>query len=74
MESSNDKIKELKQLIKAELDFCDENSTPWVCKMKSTDYQKVEKLIIERVSNGGYSINDAIVDIEREYNLNYSND
>jgi len=68
------KINELKEHIKAELNMCDAESTPWVCKMKDTDYKKVEKLVIDRVANEGISINSAIIEIEREYNLKYTND
>lgn len=66
-------LKELKTLIRTELDLCDEEATPLVCKMAKTDYTKTEKYIIEKVTNGK-SINSSITEIEREYNPNFVND
>mgnify|MGYP006908210799 CR=1 FL=1 len=71
---ANGKLTKLKELIKAELELCDASTTPWVCKTKENNYGKVENLIVDRVVNNGDSINSAIIDIEREYNLNKQND
>ena len=62
------KIQQLKVMIKQELDLCDSETTPQLCEMKEHDYEKVERMIIQRVAKGGQSINSAMVNIEREFN------
>lgn len=76
METSNDKIKELRSLIKAQLEMCDHANTPTVCKMKSTTegYNSVEEMIIRRVAEQGDTIGQAIIEIEKEFNLDEQSD
>ncbi len=73
-EEAQAKIEELKSLIKIELDMCDASSTPWLCDLKEANYSKAEKLIIEKIANEGHSVNTAIIEVERTYNLDYPND
>ena len=62
------KIQQLKIMIKQELGLCDAETTPQLCEMKEHNYEKVERMIIQRVAKGGQSINSAMVNIEREFN------
>jgi len=71
---NKEKLAELKSLIKIELDMCDSSNTPWLCELKTADYNKAERLIINMIANEGHSVNSAIVEVERVYNLDYSND
>lgn len=65
------KLERLKQLIQAELELCDSLSTPMVCRMNNPEnYQQLESLIIDKVSKQGFTIGQAILEIEREYNIN----
>lgn len=69
------KLDQLKSLIKAELDLCDHSKTPLVCGMSENpeQYPNLEQMIIDRIKLGN-SIGASIVMIEREYNINMSND
>jgi hypothetical protein len=71
-----EKIDELKTLIKTELDLCDVKKTPTVCAISSTpeEYEDLEKMIIEKIKTEGLSIGQAIVEVEKEYNINLLND
>lgn len=68
-----EKLNQLKEQIRQELDLCDTTDTPTVCKMKQTEegYAMIEKLVIDKVLYGtGMTISDAIVEIENEYDIN----
>ena len=75
-ETADQKIAELRRLIKTQLDMCDHANTPTVCKMIATDdgYKKVEEMIIRRVAEQGDTIGQAIVEIEKEFNLDQTVD
>ena len=70
------KINELKTLIKAELDLCNPAKTPTVCSMAANveQYPKLENMIIDRIKIEAKTIGQAIVSIEREFNINMTND
>ncbi len=64
-------LERLKELIKAELELCDAISTPTVCEMNTIEnYAELERLIINKVAHQGLSIGQAIVELEKEYNIN----
>lgn len=63
----------LKAMIKAQLQYCEEDNTPYVCQMAKEDYDRFEGIIIERVRTGD-TINQAIIDLENEYNPIRAND
>ena len=65
-------IEELKPLIKAELEFCNEIDTPTVCRLTAQPggYEKVEDMLIKRIAIGGLSVADAILSVENEFNIN----
>jgi len=71
---NNNKMDQLRALIKTELDLCDATSTPYVCALKAKNYEKVESMIIDKVAKEGHSVNTAITALEREYNPDYDND
>lgn len=71
---TSQKLTELKELIKVELDLCDRYSTPTVCKMRNESYAQLEKLIIEKVVVEKRTISSAIIAIEYEFNINKQND
>lgn len=61
----------LKELIKAELELCESISTPIVCEMNNPEnYEELERFIINKVAHQGLTIGQAILEIEREYNIN----
>jgi len=68
-------IDQVKQAADAELKFCDEIDTPYVCRMISTSEgkQKIVNLIVEYVGKNGMTIGEAINYIERENNPQLSN-
>lgn len=59
----------------AELEFCDEVDTPYVCNLISTPEgkQKIIDQIIEYVGTNGMTISEAITFIERQSNPQLSN-
>lgn len=65
-------IDKLKEQIALELEYCDSDNTPFVCGQVSTQegYKKIESLIIDLVCGDAFSINDAIIQIEKTYNIN----
>ena len=69
-------IDKLKVLIQAELNLCNSDNTPTVCRMSSDpeQYPNLERMIIDRIKNNGFSIGQAITDIERQYNINMIED
>lgn len=72
MDKPEQKLAELRRLIKIELDMCDGSNVPTVCQMKDTPegYAKIEQLIIASVMKGGDTIGEAILRVEKEYNPN----
>lgn len=67
------KLDQLKNQIKQQLDLCDSSETPTVCRQKQTHkgYQEIEAMIIQAVLYGDNpSIADAIVQIENQYDIN----
>lgn len=72
MNPNEKELTELKEAIAAELELCRHNDTPTVCSMKNTPegYAKIEARIIDMVGNGGRTISEAIISIEKEYNPN----
>lgn len=68
----NQVIKELKENIALQLEFCNPNDTPWLCNQisDSEGYNKIEKLIIELVCGEAMSISQAITQTEQLYNPN----
>jgi hypothetical protein len=73
--SYEQKIEELRELIRASLDLCDPYATPAICLMKASGdgYKKLEENIVNRVVKGS-SISNAILQIEKENNPNIIQD
>jgi 5'(3')-deoxyribonucleotidase len=69
-------LKELKENIAVQLDLCEPISTPTVCTMKATPegYKKLEDMMIELIADGGKTISQAIIDVERAFNPNMIQD
>ena len=67
-------LDQLNEQINALLDLCTATQTPTVCGLASTEEgrQKVFELIQKKVIRERLSIGEAIVSIEREYNINSS--
>jgi hypothetical protein len=65
-----EKIKELKELADQELEFCNIHDTPYICSAIQNPINKVKILdqIVEIVAKRGYTISNAIYEIERELN------
>lgn len=65
-------INKLKEQISLELEYCDSVNTPFVCGQISDKegYEKIEKLIIDLICGDALSINDAILQLERTFNIN----
>lgn len=61
-------INELKQLIKIELEDCNSDLWPNVCKLRHAPggYQKIEDMIIRLVAKEGMLVGAAIAHIEQE--------
>lgn len=72
----NAQLKELKQLIHAHLNECDNILTPTICEMKETEKGKkeLEQRILEVIIKRGLTVGQAVNEIEREYNPNLIND
>lgn len=64
----NKPIEMMRKLIKIELDKCSEKLWAQVCEMKTTPigYERLEKMILERVANEAIPISTAIALIEHE--------
>jgi hypothetical protein len=67
---------ELKKLIKDNLEFCDEQSTPYLCAYKesSEGYADVESFVIKAFFETNMSVSDALVIKENLLNPNYLTD
>lgn len=68
-------IEKVKKQAEAELEFCNEVDTPYVCALiqKPEGKTQVLNLIVEYVGNNGMTIGDAINYIERDQNPNLEN-
>jgi len=68
-------VKELRASAEAELEFCNENDTPYLCSaiQKPEDKEKILQYIVELVVKQGISISSALGVIESELNPKYSN-
>ncbi len=66
-----EKLNKLKSLIKAEIDLCSLDKTPVVCHMSEQpeDFANLENMIVDLVKQGS-TIGGAIMEIERNYNIN----
>jgi len=69
-------LKELKENIANQLDFCESTQTPAVCRMIASPegYKKLEDMIIDHVADGGLTISKAIITVERSFNPNMIQD
>lgn len=74
--SYEQKLEELRELIRLSLEYCDPIESPAVCDMKSTPegYKKLEEDILDRAIKGGFTVSQAIIQIEKEYNNNRIDD
>lgn len=72
----NKKLNELKALIRNHLNECDNVNLPTICEMKSTKegYEKLEQNVINRIGEQGLTLGQALIQIEKEYNINTLND
>ena len=68
-------VKELRASAEGELEFCNENDTPYLCTaiQNPADKEKILQYIVELVVKQGISISSALGVIESELNPNYSN-
>jgi hypothetical protein len=66
----NKKIKEVKELAEHELEFCNIHDTPYICSAIQNPESKAKILdeIVQIVARRGYTISNAIYEIERELN------
>ena len=65
-------IQETKDLLAQFLKYCNEERTPYVCKLKSTPegYKKVEDFVLRVCFGGGNKVSFAIMELERQLNPN----
>lgn len=70
----NPEEKELISLIRAHLNNCDPVTTPAVCEMKGTarGLKQMEDDILARCAARGLSVGQAVLEIEHEYNSNWT--
>ncbi len=74
--SYDEKLTELRDLIRTSLEYCDSIEMPAVCGMKSTPegYRLLEEDIVNRIAKGGFTISQALIQIEKENNINRIDD
>lgn len=67
---------ELKKLIKDNLEFCNEKSTPYLCEYKQSKkgYKEIEQFVIKAFFDTEMSVSDALVMKENMLNPNYITD
>lgn len=67
-------LQELRKLIKIELQDCDSERWPVVCRMQSSEagYAKIEEMIIRYVAKEGMPIGSAVALIEQEFSRSES--
>lgn len=65
-----EKIKEVKELADQELDLCNIHDTPYICSaiQNPVNKEKILDQIVEIVAKRGFTISNAIYEIERELN------
>ena len=66
----------LKKLIKENLEFCDEEATPYICKLKDSEsgYEEIETFVIKCFFETDLSVSEALTMKENELNPNYLTD
>lgn len=74
--SKEEKIAKLRTFIKAEINLCDAEKTPYICKISSDtqEYPALEQRIVDLIIDQGYTIGTAIVALERILNPNLNDD
>jgi len=72
----SNKLKELEQLINNQLNNCNSLLHPTICQMKNNEssYKELFEYILSRCVKRGISVNQAINEIEKEYNPNINTD
>jgi len=65
-------LAELRTMIEIQLELCEPEDTPVVCRMKQDGEgkEKLAKLIIKEVTENGLTVSQAIIEIERQFNPN----
>lgn len=66
----------LKKLIGENLEFCDSDSTPFLCDLKSSEkgYKEIEDFVVKCFFETELSVSEALVMKENELNPNYLTD
>jgi hypothetical protein len=66
----------VKKLIKDNLEFCNEKSTPYLCRFKETKegYENIEEFVIKAFFDTNMTISDALSMKENILNPNYITD
>ena len=66
-------IGRVKRVLAEYLEVCNEERTPYICKLKETPqgYKVVEDFVIKVVIKGGNNVGFAIMEMERQLNPNY---
>ena len=69
-------LMELKMLIRENLEYCNSNSTPYLCAYKQTEegYKDIENFCIEAFFNTNMDVSEALVMKENLLNPNYLTD
>lgn len=72
----NNRIEELKRLIESQLSNCNSLLHPTICQMKGNEssYKELFNDILQRCIKRGISVNNAINELEKEYNPNINTD
>lgn len=72
----SNRLEELKILIENQLSNCNSLLHPIVCQMKNnkSSHQELFSDILQRCTKRGISVNQAINEIEKEYNPNINTD
>lgn len=73
---ANAKEEQVKALIRAQLEYCDVETTPKLCEllMFPENRPKLERQILDYIKEDGLTIAEAILQVERDYNPNLMND
>ena len=73
---SNPKEEQVKALIRAQLEYCDMETTPKLCELLSypENRPKLERQILDYIKEDGLSIAEAILQVERDHNPNMIDD
>lgn len=70
------KEQEVLALIRGQLEYCDIETTPMLCKMLMIEGNRprLERAILEYIKEEGHSIAEAILQVERDHNPNIIDD